>query len=518
MNIITSKSLLIAVSAWKIFWTAEIVVKNDGILSFGELLSDGMSAIYMSAIITYASYKIPAMQKEIETWMKDIEIITKISEEKNEWFADPKNINELDKNPKLRAEILESELEMAGILEWHAAKSKEYNSYANNTREAVKDFNSKDPVLIENVLVPALIILLIFMNYTTSAVVIHGANEFLQFRFQQVGEFEFALTQRYVKRPGLLGILDFIALLLIIIPPKYLQKLANLTQRVILLNILRRKDSYPQMAFIDACAKGDKLTMKHILSKHSKQINVNARIGSTGNTGLHIACQHGHLNIVQSILDCEMKNVKLDLQNIHGFTPLDIAASVGHKFIVKRLLKSKNLKLSSDEVEKSVLVATQQENYECAKMILTEYRTRKGKDFDSALATYIIRVEESLRKNDRKSVDNFKKAIQAWFMSRNAAKTEQKGRAKKSREEMWQDIQDHFECSICYEEFRGGEIYSCENDHWMCLVCKNSWTINCPTCRTDFGENGPLRRHKVEKILVDIAAFREIMEEKPHTA
>ena len=102
-------------------------------------------------------------------------------------------------------------------------------------------------------------------------------------------------------------------------------------------------------------------------------------------------------------------------------------------------------------------------------------------------------MKNAKKKNDGKSVDIYKKAIQAWFTSWSVVKTEQKGVAKKSKEEIWRDIQDHFECCICYEEFRGGEIYSCENDHWMCLACKNSWKINCPTCRADFGENGPLR-------------------------
>ena len=41
------------------------------------------------------------------------------------------------------------------------------------------------------------------------------------------------------------------------------------------------------------------------------------------------------------------------------------------------------------------------------------------------------------KKNDSKSVDIYKKAIQAWFMSRSVVKTEQKGKAKKSKEEIW---------------------------------------------------------------------------------
>ena len=47
-----------------------------------------------------------------------------------------------------------------------------------------------------------------------------------------------------------------------------------------------------------------------------------------------------------------------------------------------------------------------------------------------------------------------------------------KPKSKRSKEDVRQDITDHFECCICYEEFKGGEIYSCENNHWICRGCK----------------------------------------------
>ena len=130
---------------------------------------------------------------------------------------------------------------------------------------------------------------------------------------------------------------------------------------------------------------------------------------------------------------------------------------------------------------------------------------------------YINRVEESIRKKDVKYVDIYKKSIQDWFISRNVAKMEQKVKANRSKEEVWQDIQDHFECCICYEEFRGGEIYSCEHDHWICRGCKNSWTRSCPTCRIYYGDNWPMRRHKVEKILKDLRTWCEIVDNKGST-
>ena len=129
-------------------------------------------------------------------------------------------------------------------------------------------------------------------------------------------------------------------------------------------------------------------------------------------------------------------------------------------------------------------------------------------------ALYIDRADESMCKKDDKHTEIFKKAIQDWFISRNATKTEQIAKSKRSKDEVWQDIRDHFECSICYEEFKGGEIYSCENDHWICRGCKISWTISCPTCRSYYGDNWPMRRHKVEKVLKDFRTWCEITKDK----
>ena len=47
-----------------------------------------------------------------------------------------------------------------------------------------------------------------------------------------------------------------------------------------------------------------------------------------------------------------------------------------------------------------------------------------------------------------------------------------KPKSKRGKEDVWQDIQDHFECCICFEDFKGGDVYSCENDHWICRGCK----------------------------------------------
>ena len=65
------------------------------------------------------------------------------------------------------------------------------------------------------------------------------------------------------------------------------------------------------------------------------------------------------------------------------------------------------------------------------------------------------------------------------------AKKPPKERKDKTKEDILQDIQEYYlECNICNEEFADGELYSCENDHWLCRNCKASMRApTCPTCR-----------------------------------
>ena len=308
--------------------------------------------------------------------------------------------------------------------------------------------------------------------------------------------------------------LDIMVGLLFLTPKRYQRMISHVPRNVLLATLWKPKAYDPQIDFMGACANGNKVIMKNILQKYADRINVNARDRVTGNTGLHMGCERGHLNIVQSLIECKKRNVKLNLENVKGHTPLALAVNGGHKLIVKILLKCQGLKLMLDRVEELVRVASEKNHFPIAKMILQEYKSRNGNVCDSSLGMYIDRAEESICKKDDEHAEIFKKAIQDWFISRNAAKTEQKAKSKRSKEEVWQDIRDHFECSICYEEFKDGEIYSCENDHWICRGCKSSWTTNCPTCRSYYGDNWPMRRHKVEKVLKDFRTWCAITKDK----
>ena len=47
-------------------------------------------------------------------------------------------------------------------------------------------------------------------------------------------------------------------------------------------------------------------------------------------------------------------------------------------------------------------------------------------------------------------------------------------------------------CTVCYE-IAPAEIWSCNEGHVLCHVCKNQWTRGCPQCRTSVGlRNRPL--------------------------
>ena len=195
------------------------------------------------------------------------------------------------------------------------------------------------------------------------------------------------------------------------------------------------------------------------------------------------------------------------MENYDGIMPLTLAALGGHVLIVKKLLKSKDLKMTSEHAEKAVVGAVERDQFECAKIIMSEYQSREGRELNKTLRSIVNSGD--------------KKQLHQWLRSRNEAKSrgggQQERKKTKSKEEVMQDLKRCFECTICYEEFADGEIYSCENDHWLCVDCKLSWTSSwCPTCRADLGENGPARRHMAEKILIEIDILSKILLPKPH--
>jgi ankyrin repeat domain-containing protein 17 len=77
---------------------------------------------------------------------------------------------------------------------------------------------------------------------------------------------------------------------------------------------------------MEACANGHKQIVQ-LLLKHNANINAQS---ARGNTPLHYAIQHNYTEIVEILIKHGGSNLKLELANDNGHTPLMEAASNGH--------------------------------------------------------------------------------------------------------------------------------------------------------------------------------------------
>ena len=364
-----------------------------------------------------------------------------------------------------------------------------------------------DGSFIRDLFIAGIILLLLWRCYKKTAIALQAVSCLVEVHFASLkadNNFQFYFSLRW---PGsLFHLLDYLSLVALIITHRFVWGRMIAAKKMFAIKVLRYKEYDPEYAFVDACGKGDKAAMKRLLEKYHEKININARSGRAGNTGLHAACAGGHVNIVQSLLDCEGKNVRIGVENYEGVMPLTLAAGGGHALIVKKLLRARGMRLVADHAEKAVVAAVENEKFDCAKMILGEFQARnEGRDLNKTLKSIVNSGD--------------KKQLQNWLRSKNeAGRTPVRKEEKlKSKEEVLNTLRGYFECTICYEEFTNGEIYSCANDHWLCADCKLDWNEGwCPTCRADLGEGGPARRHMAEKILVEFQTLGKVLTPKPH--
>ena len=66
--------------------------------------------------------------------------------------------------------------------------------------------------------------------------------------------------------------------------------------------------------------------------------------------------------------------MRVSVENYDGVMPLTLAAGGGNALIVKKLLKSRGMRLLSDHAEKAVVAAVEKDKFDCAKMILVEFQ------------------------------------------------------------------------------------------------------------------------------------------------
>lgn len=89
--------------------------------------------------------------------------------------------------------------------------------------------------------------------------------------------------------------------------------------------------------FLDACKRGNLELLEECLLN---QVPVNG-IDLAGNTGIHWACRGGHHDCLRRLLHLGMQ-VKIDLENRLGDTPLHLAALKGSKACIQLLRTSIN--------------------------------------------------------------------------------------------------------------------------------------------------------------------------------
>lgn len=88
----------------------------------------------------------------------------------------------------------------------------------------------------------------------------------------------------------------------------------------------------PTLLLHHAAFKNDVAELHRLLAL--RQYDVNS-VDVYGNTALHIAVMLGHAEIVEQLLQCD--ELKIDLKNKHGFTPLSEATSFGDRALIGAL-------------------------------------------------------------------------------------------------------------------------------------------------------------------------------------
>ena len=493
-----AKILLGIVNAGKILGAITALLQNP------RLLYDGIRLVQVNVILAYWKFLFMPMRSEK---LRDV------AENQDQWVEDiidrKRTLSDFDDVLKIGEDVFNS-------IPW--------------VMDMKVELTYMDATVIKYLLLPAYIVMFLYKSYTKTAVALHFANAFVRIHFRGLDYSEDPdMLYFYIgfNHPQWMDLynhwdsvwaLDSLALVLYTIPHQTRRKWYVSARRIFLMKILRH-----QQSFLDSCAHGHVEALKNILVQHQDWININARMDKSGDTGLHLASAKGHLSIVQFLLE---KNVIVHIENSEGCTPLALAARRGHKSIMKALLKARNLRLREEQVERVLkeVFSGDAFDFEGAKLILNEYKRREGKELDANFTSHVNKCIELTQqlgvKGAKRQIGPHRKEIQKWLESKHSMRKSRGNlRQSRTREELIKDLQEHSECGICYEEYLGGEIWACANDHWLCRTCVASMTrarssidFCCPTCRSDFAYNPPTRCHTSEKVLADVSALCQILE------
>ena len=178
--------------------------------------------------------------------------------------------------------------------------------------------------------------------------------------------------------------------------------------------------------------------------------------------GLHLAAANGHLSIVQSLLTIRKgKKLDVNLENASGETAVSLAAKGNHLAMVKCLFKVKGLKLYEKQVESILINVVERGYFEMAKLIVEEYKEREEREFVPHYVVSWIRrccvlSTKSENHSTQDKINKYRGDILMCIKTRNTKATVKQG--KETTEEIMQDVKEHFDCGICFEEFVEGEV------------------------------------------------------------
>lgn len=122
-----------------------------------------------------------------------------------------------------------------------------------------------------------------------------------------------------------------------------------------------------QETWFDNCVKPGKDSESTLQLLVERGINVNS--SKEGYTGLHFACLHGHVPLVQFLL----KQVAIDVEvrDNDGSTPLMVAAQNGHDLVVYLLLnKGAQVDAQDNQGFTALMAAAQDGHGKCVKVLL----------------------------------------------------------------------------------------------------------------------------------------------------
>ena len=232
--------------------------------------------------------------------------------------------------------------------------------------------------------------------------------------------------------------------------------------------------------------------------KHRKDININAT-NENGNTIIHLIIHKNSLCLLQMIVSHFSYEIDFKIRNHEKLTVLELAISKKRNSIAKLLLKYQK------PDKNSFLLAIQQELYEVAEIIYNKQEKIFSKNTEvNILIRRLFKIARELEKKNledkrilplQDSMKVIKFNLIPILQPNENCKPE-----RISSTLTFKTLKQFFKCSNCahfLEASKSQKIFSCYNDHFVCIKCN---TEPCYIC-----ENKQFaRRFTIERILAKL--------------